>query len=397
MRRLAVLVTLVLVAGGCGSDAEPAADRDPTTTTVTTTTTTAPSTSTTTTTTTTSLPVPPGANWPEPPGPDWPVTTLTDAGIDEGAFEAAVALAEEVDSNCLVVLHNGAIAFEQYWNDWTRDDDQSVFSSTKSVAAVIVGIAADQGHLDIDEPASNYLTEWQDTASEDVTIRSLLQNTSGRYYDFENDFVTFPSAPDRSAFAVGLEQQSDPDTVWIYNNSAIQTLEEVVERATGVDVGEFAETHLFSRIGMGVTMARDESGNPGFYSGLQAGCLDMARFAILSQRLGTWGDEQIVSDGFMADATSPRTALNEAYGYLYWINSDGRWDHTDPRRDRSKPFWPDVPLDAFGAFGLGDQITMVLPSHDLVVVRLGPPSGSQGRQGVLANDLPGLVVDALEG
>ena len=64
--------------------------------------------------------------------------------------------------------------------------------------------------------------------------------------------------------------------------------------------------------------------------------------------------------------------------------------------DLSLPFWPDVPLDAFGAFGLGDQIAMVLPGLDLVIVRVGPPSGSQGRQGVLANDLPALVVAATE-
>lgn len=95
----------------------------------------------------------------------------------------------------------------------------------------------------------------------------------------------------------------------------------------------------------------------------------------------------------MADATSGRTDLNRAYGYLYGSNAPaGTWDRTDPRLDRSQPYWPDLPLDSFGASGLGGQFSLAIPGENLVVVRLGPPTGVQDYDGIIANDLTAAVL-----
>ncbi|MGI9604048.1 MAG: serine hydrolase domain-containing protein [Acidimicrobiales bacterium] len=331
------------------------------------------------------------------PGPEWDRADPAEAGFDPDGVVRLTELAIEADSNCLVVVRDGRLVVEEYWFDWTEADDQEVFSATKSVTALVVGIAQDLGYLSIDEAAATYLTEWEGTESEDVTIRDLLTNTSGRYWDFTTDYVDMVSADDRSAFAIALDQQHDPDTVWVYNNSAIQTLEEVVQRATGTDFGDFAQEHLFGPLEMGVEFARDPAGNPGAFFSLQAGCLDMARLGLLALEDGRWGSQQVVSAPYMAEATTTSNQLNSAYGYLWWLNADAGWVHPDPRRDTSGAFWPDAPSDAYAALGLGQQVLAVLPSQNVVVVRLGSSSaaGAQGAAGELVNDLAGLTADAV--
>ena len=86
--------------------------------------------------------------------------------------------------------------------------------------------------LDINEPASKYITEWQGTPSESVTIRDLLANASGRFWSLNSDYNELIRAPDKTAYAIGLAQQAPPETTWNYNNSAIQTLDAVIKRAT---------------------------------------------------------------------------------------------------------------------------------------------------------------------
>ena len=82
-----------------------------------------------------------------------------------------------------------------------------------------------------------------------MTIRSLLQNTSGRYYNFASDFNGLPAMDNQSMFAIGVGRQAPPDAEWFYNNTAMQVLEGVVGRATGQDVEAFAQVHLFGSLG----------------------------------------------------------------------------------------------------------------------------------------------------
>ena len=319
------------------------------------------------------------------------------AGFDAALLDLVVDAAEAAESDCLMVVRDGQVVLERYWNDTDAASDTAVYSTTKSVTAFLVGIAADLGFLHLDEPASNFIDEWQGTDSEAVTIAELLRNTSGRYYDFTDDFVTLGASPDQTAYAVGVGQQSAPNTEWFYNNTAIQTLEAVLERATGQDMEAFANEHLFGPLGMDVAYERDPAGNPGAYTSLQAGCVDLARFGQLALDGGTWGDRQVVSADFVRQAVSGSTELNTVYGYLWWLNADTGWQHPDPRRDRTQRFWPNTPLDAFAALGAGNQVTMVLPTEGIVIVRLGSleAAGARGPAGVLGDQLAGLALAAL--
>jgi CubicO group peptidase (beta-lactamase class C family) len=298
-------------------------------------------------------------------------------------------------ANCVAVVRDGVLVHERYWNGYDAETDQEVFSATKSITATLVGIAQDAGLLDIDDPASDYIPEWRGTPSEPVTIRNLLSNDSGRHYDFGTDYVDMAiGARDKTAVSIGLDQQHEPGTEWDYNNAAIQTLEAVLEAATGQDVARYAEEHLFEPIGMSAEINHDPAGNTLTFMGARASCQDLARFGLLALSDGEWDGEQVVSAEYMQEATAPSQDLNTVYGFLWWLNSDGR-RLDDPAQGASTVIddgtwsWPDAPPDTFAAQGLGGQLAVVVPSEGLVVARLGPGPG-----GASVNEIVRILLEA---
>lgn len=323
------------------------------------------------------------------PTSEWSTADPTAVGIDPARVdELATYLGES--SNCMAVVKDGQLIGEGYWKNVTAATEQEIFSATKSITSTLVGIAQAEGKLDINEPASTYVTEWQGTPSADVTIRDLLANVSGRYWDFTTDYREMIAAPDKTGFAIGLTQQAPPGTVWEYNNSAIQTLEAVIERATGEDVGDFARTRLFEPIGMSTTIGRDGVGNTLTFMGAKASCRDLARFGYLLLLQGQWEAQQIVPAEYLAEATTPATDLNAAYGYLIWLNRPGtiKLPGSDAREGQ---LWPDAPDDAFAALGLGGQVVFVVPSEGIVVTREASPGGGVQQQGNVANEIARIL------
>lgn len=312
------------------------------------------------------------------PDPQWVEGDAAALGIDQAALDELVQFAADQPSNCLVVTRDGELVGEWYWEGTDASTQSEIYSATKSITSALVGIAQDQGLLDIDDPASDYITEWQGTDSEDVTIRNLLSNDSGREWDLITDYVDMAAgAEDKSAFSAALGQQFEPGTVWEYNNAAIQNLETVLEQATGMDVARFAEENLFEPIRMTNTdMGHDLAGNTILFFNAKTTCRDLARFGYLFLREGEWADgEQVVSAEYVEESTSPSTELNSAYGYLWWLNEDGHWvDSTDldgkPEGDGLRV--EGAPEDMFAAQGLGGQLSIVYPSSGVVVSRIGP-------------------------
>lgn len=307
------------------------------------------------------------------PGDEWATAAPADADIDQATLDELVAYLESTGSNCMAVVKDGVLVHEQYWNDTTPETEQEIFSASKSVTATLVGIAQDLGYLDIEQKASDFITEWQGTDSEDITIRNLLSNDSGRYYDFETDYFEMTTAPNRTEFAIALDQQHPIGEHWEYNNSAIQTLQAVLARSTEMSVNEFAAEHLFGPLGMASEYSTDASGTEPTFMGVQSNCGDMARFGYLYQRDGWWDGEQVVSSDYVSEAISPSQDLNRAYGYLWWLNETGGLIPAVGTEPIDSLYWSDTPDDAFAALGLGNQIVLVLPSEGLVITRTGPP------------------------
>lgn len=361
-RAAASVVALVLVTAGCSDDTSSAGGGRPST---------IPSTTSAVETTTSTTEPPDTRAWPDP---DWSTTSAGEAGIDQASLDSLAVQAEAAGSQCLVVTRDGELVGEWYWGGADEDTEREAFSVTKSVTATLVGIAADQGHLDIDQPASDFITEWQGTPSEPVTIRNLISNDSGRYHDVATDYLSMASqAADKTAFSIELDQQHEPGTTWVYNNAAIQTLEAVLERATGMPVGDFAEENLFSPIGMDSRIATDPAGNTLTFMGLQTTCRDLARFGLLYLRDGEWQGEQVVSESFVEEAVEPSQDVNPEYGFLWWIIGEDGGETAPGQGDL-----PEAGPSGYAALGLGDQVLAVYPEDGLVVTRLGNANGGFG-------------------
>jgi CubicO group peptidase (beta-lactamase class C family) len=338
------------------------------------------------------------------PGADWARVDPGDAGLDAGRLDELADRAEAAGSSCLVVTRDGAVVDERYWGPHPAGTPRQAFSVTKSVTSTLVGIAADEGALSLDDPVADHVPEWRGTPSEVVTIRDLLSNVSGRHWDLATDYAQMAlGAEDKTAFAIGLGQDAAPGEVWAYNNSAIQVLSAVLEAATGEPVAEYAESRLFAPVGMAdSSLSTDAAGGTLTFMGLQTTCLDLARFGYLAMRDGTWDGRQVVPADFVEAATGrSSTPLNAAYGLLWWLNRPGpvvspliATSGGGDTGTRAGPLVPDAPEDTFWALGFRNQIVAVVPSEGLVAVRLGaaPPADAPFTQAELTMG----VLDALE-
>jgi len=141
------------------------------------------------------------------PAESWEHVDPADAGFDPAALSRLDGQAGAAGSSCLVVTRDGAVVDEQYWGGATTDTQRQAFSSTKSVTSVLFGIAQDHGSLSFDQPAADFIEPWQGTPADQVTIRDILSNDSGRHWDLVTDYKTMAvDAKDKTAFAIGLAQ-----------------------------------------------------------------------------------------------------------------------------------------------------------------------------------------------
>ncbi len=306
------------------------------------------------------------------PNPDWRIGDPEDHGLSSERLEDLAELADSYNTSCMVVIHDGVLVGEWYWDGYDADSDlPDVLSTTKTVSNALLGIAQKQGLLDIDDPASDYITAWQGTDSADVTIRDLMVHTSGRAWDFLDDLAMGVQS-DQTGYALGFGQVMEPGAYWQYSNMNSQALEAVLEAAVGGDIEEFAQTELFEPLGMSVEMNRDAAGNPLLYRGLSASCRDMARFGYLYMRRGAWKNEQIVPKAWVKESLTPATEFNDAYGYLWWLNKEGHVvEPSVPLRvEYEGRFIASGSESLFAAFGAFAQMIVVDPDDGYVLVRL---------------------------
>ncbi len=283
-------------------------------------------------------------------------------------------------SSCVAVIQDGELVHEGYWNGGGRDVPVRTYSITKSLTSILVTMGVDDGALALDDPASETVEPWRGGASADVTVRDLLAQVSGRAWSESIDRQLIRGVVDQTAYAVGLEQAGDPGE-WVYDNAGPQVLERVLAESMTPDgdVVALARERLLGPLGMeDTTWPRDGAGHATTYSGVTSTCRDLARVGHLMASDGQWDGDQLVSSPLVAEATTPATESNEAYGLLWWTNASGRV--VEARRQAGfdvdlAPYEgrlaPNVPDDAFWAFGYGNQYIAVVPSQNLVAVRLG--------------------------
>lgn len=284
---------------------------------------------------------------------------------------------EESNTKAFIVLKDGKIVIEEYFGTFTADSNWYWASAGKSLTAFLIGRAQQEGFLDINAPASTYLgTGWTSLTpeqEEDITVWHQLTMTSG-LDDGGNLGCTDPAC---------LTYLAEPGTRWSYHNAPYTLLDGVITGATGIALNNFLFTRLTQTTGISGLYLQLGDNNV-FFSRARA----MARFGLLMQGGAAWNGNPILSDMAYYDAMiTPSQNLNEAYGYLWWLN--GQDSYIPPGFQFQIPgsLLPDAPADAYNALGANGQIINISPSTGLVVVRMGELPGDDFIPTVYNNDI----------
>ncbi len=312
-------------------------------------------------------------------------------------YELLAADVAANEGSCMVVQEGGSIVGEWYWNGRTPSTLSEGFSTMKSVAATLIGIAQTQGKLNINQKASDFITEWKGTSSESITIKQILSNSSGRAFA-DIDTLSLAIEYDAEPYVLARGQEAPPGTKWEYNNTAIQVLETILDRAIKGSVKVFAQTHLLGPLGMKSELATDLAGNLYAFAFWQTSCRDLAKLVQLYMQNGKWNDVQVVSEAFVREAVTSSTGLNSAYGYLWWLNQAGTWMKPGSAKQFPGPPHKSGPPDLFWASGACGQVGAGFPSQNLIVTYMRTKTaldffscGSDPRANVL-NGLVGKIL-----
>lgn len=273
---------------------------------------------------------------------------------------------DEKDTKAFLILKDGRMAVEWYFGNFTRDSLWYWASAGKSLTATLVGLAQQEGILDIEQPSADFLGQgWSQCSAEEeaqITIRHHLSMATGLDDGLGDSDCTDPEC---------LSCLAQPGSRWAYHNAPYTLLESVISNAAGQGINVFYTTRLGSKIGAG-----------GFYLPIGynrvffSKARDMARFGLLIQAGGHWNGQPILSDSLYYQAMiQPSQPMNPSYGYLWWLNGQGAYMVPGLQIKLPGDLIPQAPADLIAALGKDDQKLYVVPSQGWVVVRLGQSAG----------------------
>ena len=257
-----------------------------------------------------------------------------------------------------MILHNGKIVMENYFNGHTANEPWYWASAGKTLTATVTGIAEQEGFLNSNHKVSDYLgTGWTSApiAKENlITNKHLLTMTSGL-----NDALGDNVSP------ANLQYVADAGTRWAYHNVYVK-LQDVVAASTGQSWDNYFNTKLRDKIGMSGFWVQNAS-----LSVYWSNTRSMARFGLLALNNGKWENNQIVSANYMQLATTTSQNINVAYGYLWWLNGKSSYRLPQTQFQFNGKIIPTAPDDLYCALGKNDQKIYVVPSRKLVIIRMG--------------------------
>jgi CubicO group peptidase (beta-lactamase class C family) len=297
----------------------------------------------------------------------------------------------------LLVIHGGDIVYERYASGVNMHTRTRTWSTAKSITSTLVGMAADQGLLKLDEPLP---FKWHPAGGETapdprrkITLRHALHMSSG-LYPVDNDLghvtgsaLSYWAGANSADGARDRGLIREPGTIWDYEN--YDTLLAVLALRTALGdektYKEFPRRALFDRIGMRNTMAgMDRFGHYVLSSQVYTNARDLGRLGLLYLNRGKWKGEQLLSESWVYFVRTPAPATRDRgreYGGHFWLVPDSR---------------ADLPQDAYSTNGARGQYTVIVPSYDLVVVRRGLDFRTGGR-GLSQWDLLAEIVKAFPG
>ncbi len=308
----------------------------------------------------------------------WPaadVIGLPDTYVFEGRTKSSADFLVETDTAALLVLRDGAICFENYALTGGREVAWISMSVAKSVISALVGIAVGEGHISsIDRPISDYVRATPGSAYDGVSIREVLQMSSGArwnedYHDPDSDIYRLAAAMGEGgtleAFVATMVRDSEPGRECRYNSGDTQALGQLLVSATNRSITDYMQEKLVEPLGISspAYWLVDSAGMEVAFAGLVMTARDFAKFGELYRNSGVWRGSQLVPESWVrasltADAPHLKPgrpvigshALELGYGYQWWL----------PAGDSGE----------FSAIGVYNQFVYVDPTKKTVVVKL---------------------------
>lgn len=299
-------------------------------------------------------------------GNSWDTVSPVSLGWCPDKINVLYDYLEDKNSKAFMVLKDGKMAIEKYFGTFTRDSLWYWASAGKTLTAFTVGIARQEGLLSIHDTTSEYLgqgwTVCPPDKEEKITIRHQLTMTSGLNDGVPDHYCTLDTC---------LQYLADAGTRWAYHNGPYTLLDGVIQAATGQSLNVYFTQKV--KIPTGITGLFIQAGYNNVYV---SNARSMARFGLLMLNRGNWNDTQVMTDTvYYHDMINTSQALNPSYGYLWWLNGKSTYKVPGLQFDFPGPLFSHAPADMYAALGKDGQILNVVPSQNLVVLRLGNAPG----------------------
>jgi len=242
--------------------------------------------------------------------------SVATARIDSAALQRLVRAAEAAHSDALVLWHDGRPVGAWYFGRPRRRIE--AMSATKSIVGLAIGRLVATGALEsIDDPVHRYFPEWKQGRKQRITIRHLLDHTSG-LQDLRSTSPEVERAPDGVQLGLAAEISDEPGTRFFYSNKAVNLLAGIVQRVSGKRMDVFLREDLFAALGItDFDWTLDKAGNAYAYAGLQIQPEDMAKLGQLVLDRGEWKGRRLIAREWF-DEMDRATRLEPRAGLLWW-------------------------------------------------------------------------------
>ena len=307
-------------------------------------------------------------NMPFPYGNNEPKDTIF-SDVDYTKLNAAVANAfDEKEAikkrtRSLLVIYKDKIIAEKYDSGFDKNSKILGWSMTKSITSAMFGILEIQGKYDIYKPAP--IPEWKNDDRKSITTNDLLHMNSGLEWEEQYDKISDATKMLFQAEDMTLVQRKKSmvfrtNTHWNYSSGTTNLLSGILRKQfkTHQEYLDFWYSALIDKIGMySMVIETDMAGN---YVGSSYGWAttrDWSKFGLLYLHKGKWNGEQIFNESWAKYTATPTNTSKGRYGGHFWLNAGGHF--------------PDVPRDMYYCSGFQGQMVAIIPSLDLVIVRMG--------------------------
>lgn len=300
-------------------------------------------------------------------GTTWSTINPSTLGWCQDSIDKMYQWLENTDSKAFIVLKDGKIVLEKYFGTFTADSLHVWNSAGKTLTAYTVGIAQYEGFLSIDDTTSHYLgngwTSMTPAQENAIKIRHQLSMTTGLDDGVPDPFCTLPSC---------LQYKAAPGTRWAYHNGPYTLLDSVIKIATGQSLNVYVNQKIGAKIGMQGLYVTN-----GYNHIFVSKPRSMARFGLLLSQNGSWNGTPVLPDpSYLSQMVNSSQSLNNSYGYLTWLNGKSSYMIPSTQFVFNGMLCPNAPADMFAAEGKNGQIINVVPSENIVLIRMGESNGT---------------------